>query len=933
MSEPLVLLIFLSVLYIRGLTNKCADGELSCGDNSTYCYHPAFICDGSLDCLDTAKDELDCGSHTCEEGQFQCKIGHCIAADKRCDHRYDCHDSSDEEDCVWTCDNVTEFKCAVSGRCLQLDMRCDGTLDCGAGNDDSDETQCDGPCDDRQFHCHKSRGKSQSCIDSKWRCDGELDCEGGEDEEDCPGVAECLHGRLCDDGTRCINPTQICDQRQDCLDGVDESDCSSLCTNTQWACGGQAPSGGYGHCIDINFKCDGHHDCYDGSDESECDSPCIDSFKCSNGNCITNEWVCDGTNDCYDEDVVEGGSDEANCDVCPEGHYTCGNKSCISVGLLCNGVKDCPFGGDEDFCLAAGDDCSRGFLCNTTNKCLPNHLYCNGDDDCGDKSDEVEGCVIIDSCSVNNGDCQQTCEPLPNSTHRCSCGPGYRLGHDKRACLNIDECDPDLPLTCSQFCSDTVPGYYCSCDEGYTLAPNNRSCLAQGVEPYIVWSNIHRFRRTDMEGTVSEVLFETNYSNIIDYDYRRSTWFYVSTFETGSRYFTVIDKRSFDTPGFERIFSDSNLDHIHDLAVDWVTNTLYVLTKNKSNGSIMVIDVDSNRTIKILDKFSGTPRTIVLDPRDGLMFWSDIFSETEAHGKIERASMDGTERTILADDVGWANGITVDYVRRKVIWIDAGSTDQHVYSGRLEEMNYDGTHRRVVKLLPPNRAKPWAVTTFEDFYYWTDSHDTQEALIKCNRFNTSSVEQIRTGLAVPMAVKVVHPLRQPAATNYCLNRNCSHMCLLTRGGAACVCPKGMILQNDTTCEKAGYDVICPSCPEGTPCVKDVESNSFGCANNINKGGQNKTNNGNRQLTKVGSISWWICLIIVLLVIIVVIIGIVGCKQAVTVSCKPCLNRIQPRNRQRTAQQYMQISFQPTSTGVTMVTEVSEGTKSKKESEI
>ena len=46
------------------------------------------------------------------------------------------------------------------------------------------------------------------------------------------------------------------------------------------------------------------------------------------------------------------------------------------------------------------------------------------------------------------------------------------------------------------------------------------------------------------------------------------------------------------------------------------------------------------------------------------MFWTDI----EA-GSIERAYMDSNERNVLADNVGWANGITVDYARRVIIWI------------------------------------------------------------------------------------------------------------------------------------------------------------------------------------------------------------------------------------------------------------------------
>ena len=49
------------------------------------------------------------------------------------------------------------------------------------------------------------------------------------------------------------------------------------------------------------------------------------------------------------------------------------------------------------------------------------------------------------------------------------------------------------------------------------------------------------------------------------------------------------------------------------------------------------------------------------------MFWTDI--DAKEPGSIERAYMDGSGREVLADNVGWANGITVDYARRVIIWI------------------------------------------------------------------------------------------------------------------------------------------------------------------------------------------------------------------------------------------------------------------------
>ena len=39
-------------------------------------------------------------------------------------------------------------------------------------------------------------------------------------------------------------------------------------------------------------------------------------------------------------------------------------------------------------------------------------------------------------------------------------------------------------------------------------------------------------------------------------------------------------------------------------------------------------------------------------------------------------------REVLAAITGWANGITIDYTRRRVIWIDRGRPDLETYAGR-----------------------------------------------------------------------------------------------------------------------------------------------------------------------------------------------------------------------------------------------------------
>ena len=68
------------------------------------------------------------------------------------------------------------------------------------------------------------------------------------------------------------------------------------------------------------------------------------------------------------------------------------------------------------------------------------------------------------------------------------------------------------------------------------------------------------------------------------------------------------------------------------------------------------------------------------------MYWTDwgIIS------KIERANLDGTNRTVLVNtSLSWPNGIAVDFSTQKIYWGD-GMED------KIEVINADGTNRRVL---------------------------------------------------------------------------------------------------------------------------------------------------------------------------------------------------------------------------------------------
>lgn len=63
------------------------------------------------------------------------------------------------------------------------------------------------------------------------------------------------------------------------------------------------------------------------------------------------------------------------------------------------------------------------------------------------------------------------------------------------------------------------------------------------------------------------------------------------------------------------------------------------------------------------------PRAIAVAPEKGWLFWSDW---NDRRPKIERSSLDGSDRLILVKDgLGWPNGIALDLESAKLYWCDA----------------------------------------------------------------------------------------------------------------------------------------------------------------------------------------------------------------------------------------------------------------------
>ena len=90
------------------------------------------------------------------------------------------------------------------------------------------------------------------------------------------------------------------------------------------------------------------------------------------------------------------------------------------------------------------------------------------------------------------------------------------------------------------------------------------------------------------------------------------------------------------------------------------------------------------------------------------MYWTDWGKLP----KIERAALDGSHRiTLVNTSVAWPNGLTIDYLFRKIYWADAKLD-------KIEVMNLDGSNRRVI--LNDKLPHIFGFTVLGDRLYWTD---------------------------------------------------------------------------------------------------------------------------------------------------------------------------------------------------------------------
>jgi low-density lipoprotein receptor-related protein 1 (alpha-2-macroglobulin receptor) len=120
-----------------------------------------------------------------------------------------------------------------------------------------------------------------------------------------------------------------------------------------------------------------------------------------------------------------------------------------------------------------------------------------------------------------------------------------------------------------------------------------------------------------------------------------------------------------------QVVINQGLSTVEGIAVDWLNYKIYWIESKFDH--IEVANLDGTQRTSIISGEMQNPRAIAVDPTNGLLFWSDW---DNSFPRIESATMSGMNRSVVFNisevyGGGWPNGLTLDYLMKRIYYIDA----------------------------------------------------------------------------------------------------------------------------------------------------------------------------------------------------------------------------------------------------------------------
>lgn len=320
----------------------------------------------------------------------------------------------------------------------------------------------------------------------------------------------------------------------------------------------------------------------------------------------------------------------------------------------------------------------------------------------------------INPCGENNGGCSHLCLLHTNHTYRCDCPHVMRLSNDNKTCIENDK--------------------------------------------LLLIARNHEIRGVDLQQPYYHTIPTISLPQVhnpahIEYWAKNKTLFWAD-----SQVKEI--KRSGLIMGQLEVLIDTSLHQPTGLAVDWISNLLFV----SYSAGIKVCNLYGEYTMNIID--NATIQSITVNPVEGRLFW--IKQENPNESMLESSAMDGSSRKTLVGpfyDGGASKSLTIDLETQRLYWV---SNLEVFYC------NFDGSSKTRLSL--PAKATVSAITIYKGSIYYADDDD--QSIHVANKTTGEDDTILRNGTSGVLALRIYDPKEQEGHHPCEKNKGgCQHLCL------------------------------------------------------------------------------------------------------------------------------------------------------------
>ncbi|XP_018608191.1 low-density lipoprotein receptor-related protein 5-like isoform X1 [Scleropages formosus] len=342
---------------------------------------------------------------------------------------------------------------------------------------------------------------------------------------------------------------------------------------------------------------------------------------------------------------------------------------------------------------------------------------------------------------------------------------------------------------CAHLCLATPEGSRCRCASHYSLDPNGKNCISPSS--FLLFSQKASISRMVLGEQSLDIILPIHVMRnvrVIRYDPLERFIYWVDgrqnirrARDDGSESFVVVSNTPGQQQNLEKQPHDFSLDP-YSRSLFWTCEITNTINAHRLDGVFVGV---------ILKDDVDKPRAIVVNAERGYMYFTTV---QEHSAKIERASLDGTEReSLFTTGLIRPVALTLDNQLGKLFWADADLK-------RIESSDFSGANR--ITLQDSNILQPVGLTVLGEHLYWIDRQQQMiERVDKLTGEKRTRIQGRIVHLTSIYAVEDVDPEEFASHPCYLDNGGCSHICIAKGDGTPrCSCPMHLVLlQNLLTC--------------------------------------------------------------------------------------------------------------------------------------